>query len=223
MRMTDYYKVFYKGRETGYYSVFDSGETSYYTARGCPWDIGEELKELGLDKEIPDGGPVKVLTDVISGENRVPGSRKRIYEKGDLRLERSSEETDERFMVYRRSAEEGDAEYSGLPHDAPHYEGPKTPEGMREWANWYSFTKMDDGTFQADLDEAWWWGGGHDDGGTIHTPVPEEWFALPYEQFLEELVTLAAAAHYGFTPEILLNRKGLREFFGYGEDGTYMG
>ena len=48
---------------------------------------------------------------------------------------------------------------------------------MNEWAQHYCFVKMDDGTYQAELDEAWWWGGGHNDGGTIRTPVPEEWFA----------------------------------------------
>ena len=65
---------------------------------------------------------------------------------------------------------------------------------------------------------AWGWGGGHNDGGTIHREIPEEWFELPYEEFLERTVTLAAAAHYGFTAEMLLEKKGLREFFGYGND-----
>ena len=78
-----------------------------------------------------------------------------------------------------------------------------------------SFNKMDDGTFEAELDEQWCWGGGHNDGGTIHTEIPEEWQELPYDEFLEMVVTLAAAAHYGFTPEILKSRKGLKEFFGY--------
>ena len=73
---------------------------------------------------------------------------------------------------------------------------------------------MDDGTYEAELDEAWWWGGGHNDGGTIRTPIPEEWFELTYDEFLKRVVTLSAAAHYGFTPEILKKRKGLKEFFG---------
>lgn len=37
---------------------------------------------------------------------------------------------------------------------------------------------------------------------------------LPYEDFLKKLVTLASAAHYGFTPELLLAKPGLRAFFG---------
>ena len=88
---------------------------------------------------------------------------------------------------------------------------------MREWASWYAFNKMDDGTYEAELDEAWWWGGGHNDGGTIHREIPEEWFDLPYKDFLEKVVTLAAASHYGFTAEILLAKEGLKEFFGFGK------
>ena len=47
--------------------------------------------------------------------------------------------------------------------------------------------------------------------------IPEEWFALPYEDFLENVVTLAAASHYGFTAEMLLKKAGLKEFFGFGK------
>ena len=57
-----------------------------------------------------------------------------------------------------------------------------------------------------------------DDGGTIHTEIPEEWFDLSYEEFLGNVVYLAAAAHYGFTAEILLGREGLREFFGFSDN-----
>ncbi|MBR6365616.1 MAG: hypothetical protein IKS10_05925 [Lachnospiraceae bacterium] len=42
---------------------------------------------------------------------------------------------------------------------------------------------------------------------------PEEWFALPYEEFIDRVLTLVSAAHYGFTREILLKREGLKEFF----------
>ena len=41
------------------------------------------------------------------------------YQKDMIRLERYSRETDERYYVYKRSAEEGDPEYSPLHHDAP--------------------------------------------------------------------------------------------------------
>ena len=209
----DNYKVFYRDKEIGYYCTFSDGTVEYHTAWGCPWDIENELKELGLDKEIEGGKTVKALETLIKDSNRVPGRKRILYKDGDLLLERVPKETGERFSVYRRSAEKGEPDYSTLPHDAPHYEGPHTPEGMREWASWYAFNKMDDGTFEAELDEAWWWGGGHNDGGTIRVEIPEEWFELPYEEFLSNVVTLAAAAHYGFTPEILMEREGLREFF----------
>ena len=209
----DDYKVFYKEKQIGYYRTFSDGTVEYRTVWGCPWDIENELKELGLDKEIEGKVSIKLFVNMIKDSNLVPGRKRPLYKNGALLLERVPKETGERFSVYRRSAEKGDSDYSPLPHDAPHYEGPHTPEGMREWASWYAFNKMDDGTYEAELDEAWWWGGGHNDGGTIRREIPEEWFELPYEEFLGNVVTLAAAAHYGFTPEILMKKEGLREFF----------
>ena len=215
MHIVDQYNVYYDEELIGYYSVFSDGTVSYYNAWGSPWNIEKELKEMDLDKDIEKGKPLKVFTDMIKDGYRVPGRRRRIYEKGSLKLDRKPRETDVRYNVYRRNAEKGDADYSDLPHDAPHYEGEKTPEGMREWASWYAFNRMDDGTYEAELDEAWWWGGGHNDGGTIHTAIPEEWFELPYEEFLENVVTLASASHYGFTAEMLMKKEGLKEFFGF--------
>ena len=52
-------------------------------------------------------------------------------------------------------------------------------------------------------------------GKLKHTDIPEEWFELPYEEFLENVVTLSAAAHYGFTPDELKEKEGLKEFFGF--------
>jgi len=215
--ITDEYEVIYNEKTIGYYYVMSDSTTRYSTAWGCPWDIEEQLKELGLDKERESKKPLKVFTNIIKPKYRVSGRRKIIYQKDELRLERYSQETNERFSVYRRSAEKGEPDYSPLAHDAPHREGPGTPEGMREWASWYAFNKMDDGTYEAELDEAWWWGGGHNDGGTIRREIPEEWFDLPYEQFLEKVVTLAAAGHYGFTAEMLMEKEGLKEFFGFAE------
>ncbi|MBR2545072.1 MAG: hypothetical protein IKE93_02780 [Erysipelotrichaceae bacterium] len=215
MYIKDEYEVIYGDKTVGYYYVYSDDSVSYSTAWGSPWDIEEQLKALKLNKEKKRKKPLKQFSDIICDEYRIPGTRKRIYQKDMIRLERYSRETDERYYVYKRSAEEGDPEYSPLKHDAPHNEGPHTPEGMREWASWYAFVKMDDGNYQAELDEAWWWGGGHNDGGTIRREIPEEWFDLPYDEFLENVVTLAAAAHYGFTAEMLKEKKGLKEFFGF--------
>jgi hypothetical protein len=216
----DTYHVIYNEKTVGVYSVFSDKTIRYYTAWGSPWDIEKELKELELDQERDGKEPIKAVNDLIDDSYRVPGRRKIIYENGPLRLERESKETGERYSVYRRGAKEGEPDYSSLSHDAPHHEGGKELEGMREWASWYAFNKMDDGTFEAELDEAWWWGGGHNDGGTIRRIIPEEWFGLPYDRFLEQVVTLCAAAHYGFTAEMLKKKDGLKEFFGFSEEGT---
>lgn len=216
MYILETYTVRYNDRIVGYYYVFSDGTVSFAPGWGSPWDMEAELKPLGLIKEQQHVPPIRFFTELICTENRVPGKKRFFYRRGPVLLERKPKQTDARYSVYRRRAEEGEPDYSPLPHDAPHREGPHTPEGMREWASWYAFNKMDDGTYEAELDEAWWWGGGHNDGGTIHTEIPEEWFSLPYGEFLARVVTLSAAAHYGFTPELLLKKEGLREFFGFG-------
>ena len=119
----------------------------------------------------------------------------------------------EKFMIYRRDAKKGEATYSPKSHSAPHFEGHYV-EGMEEWASWYCFNKKDDGTYEAELDEAWN-EGSHYGGGTINVDIPKEWFALSYVDFLEHVITLAAAKHYGFTVDDLKERKGLKQFFGF--------
>ena len=214
--LKDEFDVYYGEQLVGYYYRYSDGSSVFETAWGSPWDLEAQLHALGLDTECKDAKANALFAGVTDDANRVPGRKRVIYKAGPLTLDRSPQETGERFSVYRRGANEGDPDYSPLRHDAPHYEGPGTPEGMREWASWYAFNKMDDGTYQAELDEAWWWGGGHNDGGTIRREIPEEWHELPYEEFLGKVVCLAAAKHYGFTVEQLLARDGLREFFGYG-------
>ena len=152
---------------------------------------------------------------MITEENRDKSRVRPIYTSGDFRIERIPNKVEDSFSVYRRMASKGAKDYSPLAHEAEHREGDKTPEGMQEWANWYSFDRFDDGTYQASLDESWHWGGSHDDGGTIHTDIPEEWFGLSYDEFLERVVTLSAAGHYGFTADMLKEREGLRDFFGF--------
>ena len=121
----------------------------------------------------------------------------------------------EKFMIYRRDAKKGEATYSPKSHSAPHFEGHYV-EGMEEWASWYCFNKKEDGTYEAELDEAWN-EGSHYGGGTIDVDIPKEWFALSYNDFLEHVITLAGAKHYGFTVDDLKDKEGLKEFFGFKE------
>ena len=82
----------------------------------------------------------------------------------------------EKFMIYRRDAKKGEPTYSPKSHSAPHFEGHYV-EGMEEWASWYCFNKKEDGTYEAELDEAWD-EGSHYGGGTIDVDIPKDWFAL---------------------------------------------
>jgi len=122
---------------------------------------------------------------------------------------------EEKFMIYRRNAEKGEPTYSPKSHSAPYFnfKGHHL-KGMEEWASWYCFNKKEDGTYEAELDEAWD-EGSHYGGGTIRVDIPNEWFALSYDDFLERVITLAAATHYGFTVDDLKEKEGLKEFFGF--------
>ena len=217
MRVTDLYDVRYQGKDIGVYYVFSNASTEFAPGYFERDTVNAVLGPHGIKGEMKRKGPIPFFAQVIRDENRLPGRKRPIYVSGDITLERRPNETGERFLVYSRSANKGSEAYSSEPHDAPHNEGPNTPEGMREWASWYAFEKMDDGTYRAELDEAWWWGGGHNDGGTIRTPIPEEWFSLPWKEFLDKVVDLSSARHYGFDAEHLKDRKGLKEFFGMAE------
>ena len=211
----DLYHVYYKEHAIATYYFFSNGATSYTTSDYSFIGLENEDIPKSFKKSVERKGPVPFMAKIIKDENRVDRKKTPVYRSGDFTVKREPRETEEKFVIYRRSAEKGQEGYSEKDHSAPHYEGPKTPEGMKEWASWYYFNKMDDGTYEAELDEAWWWGGGHNDGGTIHTKIPEEWFELPYDEFLEKTVSLSSAAHYGFTVEELKGKKGLKEFFGF--------
>ena len=213
----DEYVLTCQGEKVGFYYVYDNNTCSYtpYRSEEVINKFKSFLKEKGLLEEIEDAKSIPAIDEMMQESKRVKGKKRAIYVDGPFTLTRIPQETDKRFLVYDCRAEKGEKGYSEKKHDAPHYEGPKTPEGMREWTTWYAFEKMDDGTFVAALDESWWWGGGHNDGGTIRNEIPEEWFELPYDEFLENVVTLSAATHYGFTPEELKEKKGLKKFFGY--------
>ena len=213
MYIKEEYSVFYKDEQVGSYLVFNNKSVSYnvYTLTD---ENRDALKAAGLDKDKSGKKALPAFVKIMSDENRVSGTRKRKWRAGDITVLRVPEDAD-KFMIYRRRAEKGEEGYSEKDYSVPHKEGGKEIEGMSEWVSWYCFNKKDDGTYEAELDEAWYGGYGHNDGGTIRTEVPEEWLDLPYDEFLERAVGLSAAAHYGFTADELKEKKGLKEFFGF--------
>ncbi|MBR3486013.1 MAG: hypothetical protein IKH31_00355 [Clostridia bacterium] len=213
MDIEEKYLVIFEGETIGRYYEFEGG-SSHFELYRLAKEEAEALAEYGLSRSRSSKGHMRAFSRMMKDEFRVPGTRKRAWERGGLRLERVPKD-EISFIVFDRRAEKGEPGYSDKAYSAPHSEGGGVIEGMNEWASWYRFNRKDDGTFEAELDEAWWWGGGHNDGGTIRTEVPEEWLSLPYEEFLERVVTLSSAAHYGFTAEELLAKEGLREFFGF--------
>ena len=211
----DNYKICYEDVHVGEYYVYDDGSSEYRAFDG--WlrlePIREELKALGLAVNHTRKTEFPRFRAILNHGERAPGTRKVIWRDGPLSMERVPGDA-ERFMVYRCSAKKGAADYSPKPHSVPHREGSRVVEGMEEWNSRYAFNKKEDGMFEAELDEAWN-EGSHYGGGTIRVEVPEQWLDLRWEELTERLVTLASAAHYGFTAEDLMARKGLKAFFGF--------
>ncbi len=214
MLIKDEYSVYFQDEYIGSLYVFSDGTSEFRNCLGS----AEELEKRLLKTAIGAKQIKRSVLRLIKDRYRLKERKRIIYQKDDLVIEREPKPTEERYSVYRRRAGKNDPDYDSGAHEVPHYEGVKTPEGMMEWANWYAFVKMDDGTYQAQLDEAWNWGGSHYDGGTISVDIPEDWHRLPYDEFIDRVVTLAAASHYEFTADFLRNKKGLREFFGFEED-----
>ncbi len=204
------YRVGYEDMHVGEYYVYEDGGSEYRAFQ--PEALRVELEALGLMKSHTRKTQFPRFRAILNKGERSPGTRKLILRDGPLSLERVPRDAD-RFSVYRRSANKGAADYSPKSYSVPHREGDRVIEGMEEWASWYAFNKKDDGTFEAELDEAWN-EGSHNGGGTIRVEVPEAWLDLPWEELTERLVTLAAASHYGFTPEDLREKAGLKAFFG---------
>ena len=214
MHITKHFNVYFKDHCIGNFYMFSNNKKSYYTSSYSFIGLENEKIDPEFKEEVQEVDSVPFIEEIISDKYRLKDIKKDIYQKGDFRIERIPEEV-AKFWIYKRSANKGEEGYSDKDQSTKHYEGPHTPEDMREWASWYCFNKMDDGTYEAELDEAWWWGGGHNDGGTIRTPIPEEWHKLPYDEFLEKVIYLSSAAHYKFTIEDLKEKKGLKKFFGY--------
>ena len=130
----DEYVLSYNGKNVAWYYIFDN-HTYDYTVSSWESDL-KDCKELlaqrGLLKNIEDAKkPVAALEAMMTEENRVKGKKKAIYVDGPFTLTRIPQETGDRFLVYRCGAKKGENGYSEKDHSAPHYEGPKTPEGSR--------------------------------------------------------------------------------------------
>lgn len=210
------YKVYYVIGDyyeyIGYITFRDNLENSTYNPR---WDADQFKKNVGDDRFFESWkGDLGFILDMMTEEYLDKSRRRQNFFCGKFLIERESKRTGESYMVYNRMAKEGEPGYSDKCHAVPHEE-PSAPKEMDEWVNHYQFNKLDDGTYEAELDEAWWWGGSHTDGGTLFRYIPDLWQDLPYEEFLEKVIKVAAAEHFLFTVEDLLACPGLKEFFGY--------
>lgn len=212
--MKEFYEIYFetgdKEAYIGYLDNFEDGKGHY-----CPVWNAEDYKKAVKDKRFFEStDDIGFITCMMTEENLAKDRRRKVYFCGKFIIWHIPERTGEHYLVYNRMAHEGQPGYSEKAHAVPHKE-PGAPEEMSEWVNHYQFNKFVDGTYEAELDEAWYWGGSHTDGGTINREIPDYWQDLPYDEFLENVVTIAAASHYLFTADDLRACEGLKEFFGY--------
>ena len=130
------YKIAYKDVHIGAYYVYEDGSSEYrFHVRTGTEPFLAELEALGLTKNHRRKTHYPRFRAILHKGEQVPGTRKRILRDGPISMERVPKDAD-RFSVYRRSANKGDADYSPKPHAAPHREGSRIVEGREEWASW---------------------------------------------------------------------------------------
>lgn len=137
MYIKDEYKVFYKDDWIGMCYVYSNNKVSYSAYDSVKKYLRKyRFKDLGLDNDVNSTSKktLSAIFDTIKDENRVPGTRKRIWQKDDLKIERIPDDVD-KFWIYRRSAEKGEAGHSEKSYSAPHSEGNGPIPGMNEWAS----------------------------------------------------------------------------------------
>ena len=123
----DHYNLIHNDKFVGVYYVFDNHTYSYSVSR---WesdikDCKDLLAQMGLLKDIDSKKPVAAIEAMMKEEYRVAGRKRPIYKFGDFTLKRVPQETNDRFIVYRRDANKKEQGYSDKDHSALHYEGPK--------------------------------------------------------------------------------------------------
>lgn len=216
--MQQEYEIYYQfnGKEVyiGIVRHYENGFGDYTTVWGA-----EQCREAINDERFFNsayGVELDFINELMADEFRAKSRRRECYFCGNFIVWRVAKHTGERFLVYSRSAGKGEPGYSDKSHSVPHNE--PGAKDMEEWVNLYRFNKFDDGTYEAELDEAWYCGGSHTEGGTVYKEIPDYWQDLPYDEFLEKVVGLAGAKHYRFTADDLRALDGLQEFFGYGDE-----
>ena len=120
----DTYQIRYGDVPVGTYYVYEDGGSEFDAFRDRPEQepVREALDALGLTKNRTGKTQLPRFRAVLNKGERMPGTRKVIWMDGPLRMERVPRDA-ERFLVYRRSAGKGSAEYSPKAHSAPHKEG----------------------------------------------------------------------------------------------------
>ena len=210
--ITDSYTVIYKETEIGTYQVIFDGTHQYNTYSCKDKLLKKELANLKLNHNIvKKDGPIPFFDEIIQSGTYDPQTREFVCHggpDGQITLKRDRRVCDI-FWVYRSWAEKGAPDYSEKGHVWSNGEN-------TEWVTGYSFNKYNDGTFEVEMEECYR-NGPHDMGGPIRKTIPEAWFSLPYDEFLDKVLGLTYAYAYNFTLQDLKARDDLRSFFGFKE------
>lgn len=117
------------------------------------------------------------------------------------------------IRIYNRFVEEGEPGYSEKDFSAPLFDGHTS--GIKRWCDRYYVRVLMDGSYQMELETSWTYGGSHSESEMVETPIPKEWFALTYDEFVDKIITLGEAQIFGFTVEDIKKAEELKEFLGF--------
>lgn len=214
--LDEIYYVYYKNQKIAQLIINATDKTYTY-------QISYKLNEKSIYSEIPDElkenykgkENIKILEEII--EERTFGKHTYRYEKENICLQKMywHNQPEKELIIYNFNASKSSKAYSEKRHDYKSLDNDKETD-RREgfFALSYRFVKYNDGIYQSWLDEAFP-EGSHYGGGIVKEVIPDQWFDLPYEEFLQKVYELNYVKEYNFSLNDLKNRDDLKDFFGY--------
>lgn len=110
MDIEERYNVCFKGRAIGQYCIYEDGGSRYYGG-GSTYKGMEDAPEA-LKKDAGSGSRLPFFRDLMSAENRVPGTRKTVYRRGDVSVTRMPKDVGS-FRIYQPGTADDDGEPFG--------------------------------------------------------------------------------------------------------------
>ncbi len=88
---------------------------------------------------------------------------------------------------------------------------------MQDRLEHYDFRRHANGSYSIDLQIGWPGGWSHYDGANMTRDIPQEWFALPWDEFMDRFEESFCSPAFYYTRGELEAVPGLKKFLGYEE------